>query len=283
VARRLVKEARLASSIQNQHIVDITDSGATAEGRTFIVMEHLPGESLASLIRRDGPVPETRMIEIAAQVADALGAAHARGIIHRDVKPENIFLLQRGGRDFVKVVDFGISKHLRGEGEPESARLTQTGVVLGTPMYLSPEQARGEEDLDHRVDIYALGVILFEGLTGEVPFSSGDVLGIIAQIVGKAAPRPRELRPELGLSPAIEAVVLRAMAKARADRYSSMEALAVDLGRVRAGEPVPAASSQTAAPALPTPQRAPRRRGWVLAALALAAALAALALQIALS
>src|SRR5689334_6407605 len=143
VAQRLVQEARLASSIRHEHIIDITDSGSTSDGRTFVVMELLDGRSLAELIRQEGPIPEPRAVDLVRQVASALGAAHARRIVHRDVKPENIFLVDKNGADFVKVVDFGISKSMRpGEEKAADVRLTHTGMVLGTPLYMSPEQAR---------------------------------------------------------------------------------------------------------------------------------------------
>jgi serine/threonine-protein kinase len=252
IGQRLVQEARHASSIHNEHIIDITDSGVTGDGRTYLVMEHLDGESLAQRIRRDGPIPEARLLAIARQAALALGAAHAVGIIHRDVKPENLFLVARpaGEPDYVKVVDFGISKMMRPDEAPDALRLTRTGMVLGTPLYMSPEQARGEEELDHRIDIYALGVILYEGLTGEVPFSASNYLGIIAQVSAHAPPPPRALRPELSISPAVEALVLRAMAKSRDERYPTMEALIEDLDRVRAG----------GAPRPAGPAAGPRRR-----------------------
>jgi tRNA A-37 threonylcarbamoyl transferase component Bud32 len=242
VAQRLVQEARLASSIRHEHIIDITDSGSTSDGRTFVVMELLDGQSLAELIRREGPVPEPRALDLVRQVASALGAAHARRIVHRDVKPENIFLVDKAGTDFVKVVDFGISKSLRAGESPahESLRLTHTGMVLGTPLYMSPEQARGDEDLDHRIDIYALGVILYECLTGEVPFRGANYNGIIAQVVSQEATPPRQLRPELRISEAVERVVRKAMAKSRDDRYPTMEAFEADLQRVTAGEGVEA-------------------------------------------
>jgi serine/threonine protein kinase len=260
VAQRLVQEARLASSIRHEHIVDITDSGATEDGRTFVVMEHLQGQSLAQLIRGEGGLSEARTLDLARQVASALAAAHARGIVHRDVKPENVFIVDRNGRDFVKVVDFGISKTMRPGGLPseESLRLTHTGMVLGTPLYMSPEQARGEDDLDHRIDVYALGVILYECLTGEVPFRASNYLGVIQQVVSSAVTPPRTLRPELRISEAMERVVLKAMAKSRADRYPSMEALEADLARVAAGDRVE--------PPRVSPATEPRPRNGILLA-----------------
>ena len=149
---RLLQEARLASSIGHQNIVDVTDFGTTDDGRSFVVMEFLDGESLADLERREAPLPIERSLRIARQAASALGAAHAKGIFHRDVKPENLYLVRRGDADFVKVVDFGISKAVKpgGDDGAEAYRLTHTGLLLGTPLYMSPEQARGDEDLDHR-------------------------------------------------------------------------------------------------------------------------------------
>jgi serine/threonine protein kinase len=262
VVARLEQEAKLASSIGHEHIVDITDFGETPDGRTFVVMEYLDGESLGTCLRREGQLDEERAVRIAHQVASALSAAHAKGILHRDIKPENIFLLRRKDTDFVKVVDFGISKSLHtGEGEGSTPRLTQTGMVLGTPLYMSPEQARGEEDLDQRIDVYALGVILYEMVTGTVPFQGTNSLSIIARVINEEPRPPRELRT--GLSPELEAVILHAMAKDRDQRYASCEALAADLtallaevpatttGRLRLNAPMPARHRGKRKPLLP--------------------------------
>jgi serine/threonine-protein kinase len=235
---RLLQEARLASSIGHEHIVDVTDFGTTSDGRSFVVMEFLDGESLAELAMREAPLPIERSLGIARQVASALGAAHAKGIFHRDVKPENIYLVRRGDADFVKVVDFGISKAVKPGGDEggEGYRLTHTGLLLGTPLYMSPEQARGEEDLDHRVDIWALGVLLYECLTGEVPFRANNYLGIISQVLTHDPTPPSKLRPELGIADAVETVVMRAMEKDRARRYQTMAELERDLERLLAGD-----------------------------------------------
>jgi eukaryotic-like serine/threonine-protein kinase len=235
---RLLQEARLASSIGHEHIVDVTDFGTTVDGRSFVVMEFLDGESLAELAMREAPLPVERSLGIARQVASALGAAHAKGIFHRDVKPENIYLVKRGDADFVKVVDFGISKAVKPAGEDggEGYRLTHTGLLLGTPLYMSPEQARGEEDLDHRVDIWALGILLYECLTGEVPFRANNYLGIISQVLTHVPTPPSRLRPELGISDAVESVVMRAMDKDRTRRYQTMAELERDLERLLAGD-----------------------------------------------
>ncbi len=275
VSRRLVKEAQLASSIEHEHIVRILDSGATDDGRPFVVMEHLRGESLAERIRREGALPPGFVVEATIQAAKALAAAHARSIVHRDIKPENLFLVDNAdgdrGRPSVKVVDFGISKSMAGEPGDSNLRLTDTGMLLGTPLYMSPEQARGDDALDHRVDVYALGVILYEALTGEVPFRGNNYLGVISQVVGAQVVPPRVLRPELQLSPALEQVTLRAMARDRAVRYATMAALIDDLEHVRSGHPI--AQAEVVPTDGGTP---PRPRSWWPAAAALGVAAFAL-------
>jgi serine/threonine-protein kinase len=232
IVQRLEQEAKLAAQAKNEHIIDVNDIGQTDDGRTFVVMELLKGESLAECLIREVKLAEQRILRIASQAASALAAAHAEGIVHRDIKPENLFLLDRGKDkpEFVKVVDFGISKSLRSSdaGDDEDApRLTQTGMVLGTPLYMSPEQARGDDTLDHRVDIYALGVIMYEASTGRVPFIGTNYLSVISQVLNEQPVSPRELRPEL--SEEFEAIVLRAMAKDREDRYPNATKLLEDL------------------------------------------------------
>ena len=228
IVARLKQEAQLASSIGNEHIIDITDFGTTEDGRTFVVMEFLEGESLAECLARETRLPEKRILKVIAQATAALAAAHAKGIVHRDIKPENLFLLRRKDEDFVKVVDFGISKSLRASSEEEEQpKLTQTGMVLGTPLYMSPEQARGDDMLDARVDIYALGVIMYETATGRVPFIGNNYLSVISQVLNEQPKSPRELRPEL--SEEFEAVVLRAMEKDRNERYASANEMLADL------------------------------------------------------
>lgn len=229
IIARLEQEARLATSIRHQHIIDINDFGNTEDGQTFVVMELLEGESLAECLHREQTLPEARILTIAAQAASALAAAHNAGVVHRDVKPENLFLLRRKDEDFVKVVDFGISKSLR-SSDPDveqSPRLTQTGMVLGTPLYMSPEQARGDDEIDAGVDIYALGVIMYEAGTGRVPFIGTNYLSVISQVLSEEAPTPRSLRPEL--SEEFEAIVMRAMAKNRSDRYATANDLLADI------------------------------------------------------
>jgi len=263
---RLLQEARLASAIGHEHIVDVTDFGTTDDGRAFVVMEFLDGESLAQLVMREAPLPVERALRIARQVASALGAAHAKGIVHRDIKPENVYLIQRGDGDFIKVVDFGISKAVKstqGDDAPDY-RLTHTGLLLGTPLYMSPEQARGEEDLDHRVDVWALGVMLYECLTGEVPFRANNYLGIISQVLTHDAIPPSRLRPELGISEAVETVVMHAMEKDRARRYASMADVEADIDRVLAGDQnVVGAGTRLVPSTAPPPGNPARGRVWV--------------------
>ncbi|MDB4961501.1 MAG: serine/threonine protein kinase [Myxococcales bacterium] len=228
LVKRLKQEAQLASSVDNEHIISVTDFGTTEDGRTFVVMEFLDGESLAETLSRETKLPEQRILRIVSQAASALSAAHAKGIVHRDIKPENLFLLRRKEQDFVKVVDFGISKSLRATGEEEeTTRLTQTGMVLGTPLYMSPEQARGDDELDHRVDVYALGVIMYEASTGRVPFIGNNYLSVISQVLNEEPKPLRELQPEL--SEEFEAVVLKAMEKDVKHRYASANEMLADV------------------------------------------------------
>ncbi|HEY0705753.1 MAG TPA: serine/threonine-protein kinase, partial [Polyangia bacterium] len=255
---RLLQEARLASAIGHENIVDVTDFGTTADGRAFVVMEFLEGEALSALVIREAPLAIERCLRIARQIVSALGAAHGKGIVHRDVKPENVFLLRRGEQDFVKVVDFGVSKAVRSrEDGAELLRLTRTGMVLGTPLYMSPEQARGNEDVDVRADVWAVGVLLYECLTGEVPFRANNYLGVISQVLTQEIQPPSRLRPELGIPPAVEAVVMRAMAKDRNERYQDMATLERDLDRLLAGDPnVGLLEEPTPRPEAPAPPRA---------------------------
>jgi serine/threonine-protein kinase len=274
---RLLQEARLASSIGHENIVDVTDYGTTNDGRAFVVMEFLDGEALAQLVMRDAPLPVERSLGILRQVCSALAAAHAKGIVHRDVKPENIYLVRRGELDFVKVVDFGVSKavHSREEGA-DSQRLTRTGTVLGTPLYMSPEQARGGDDVDHRADIWGAGLMLYECLTGEVPFRANNYLGVISQVLTQETVAPSQLRPELGIPAAVDRVVMRALERDRDQRYQQMAEFEHDLERLLAGD------STVALREAPGPSEAPagHRLRWPLAALGVLALGAAIALAL---
>jgi serine/threonine-protein kinase len=220
---RLKQEAIAASSIEHDNIVEVISFDRDADGSVFIVMEFLRGESLADRLER-GPIPLPEALAIAHQIASALGAAHARNIVHRDLKPENVFLARKGDTERFKVLDFGISK-IKG-AEAEQVRMTRTGQLLGTPLYMSPEQARGEADVDRRVDIYALGVILYEMLTGSPPFEGRNYLELLWKHSNELPVPPKRRNPNVFIPDEVEAVVLRALAKRREERWNSMEEFA---------------------------------------------------------
>jgi eukaryotic-like serine/threonine-protein kinase len=283
VRERFLQEARAAAKVRQENIVDITDFGKTPSGSVFFAMEHLVGESLAGVIRSAGRIPWSRTLPILLQLCRALGAAHERGVIHRDMKPENVLLIEREGRaDFVKVLDFGIAKVSLEPGE--GRRLTSTGVIFGTPHYMSPEQALGQPP-DRRVDVYAVGVILYEMLTGSVPFRADSYMGLLAKHISEP-PRPlREAAPDAGISVEVEAFVMRALAKAKEDRFGSMAEMAEAATRVDRPAPIAigfrtAEGLERLAPATEAVAGAPRPRGRLRGrtALALLAALAGLAL-----
>jgi serine/threonine-protein kinase len=225
IVDRFQREARAAAMIGNTHIIEVTDMGELPDGSPYIVLEYLDGEDLKQLFYREGPLPVARTVRIALQVCDALAAAHAKGIVHRDLKPANVFLV-KDRADFVKILDFGISKILEHSSE-EDGHLTSTGQALGTPYYMSLEQAQGKKDIDGRADIYSVGVILFVMLTGELPFQSNTFMSIMMELLSQEPPAPRSLRPDL--PPELERVILTAMARDRQYRYQTIEELAAAL------------------------------------------------------
>ena len=223
IARRFRREAQAVTAIGHRNIVDVTDMGNFDDGGVYMVLEYLDGRDLAAEIARSGPLVIGRLVRIMGQLCDALGAAHHKGIIHRDLKPENVFLIERDGDpDFVKVVDFGISKFRDGL-DGAISQMTRTGTTVGTPYYMAPEQAQGHKDVDHRVDIYALGVILFRALTGQHPFDDASYPMLVLKICTEAPPPLRRYR--LDVPPELEAVVLRLLAKDRSERPPSCDAV----------------------------------------------------------
>ena len=243
---RFLREARAATSINHANIVDVTDFGILPEGPVYFVMEYLEGKSLEDLIEKEGAVELHRALNVANQIALALEAAHAVGVIHRDLKPDNIMLLKKPGRrdlvrmapdqtswitereesyDFVKVLDFGIAKVLV---QDELLAETVQGAVFGTPEYMSPEAARGE-DVDHRADVYSLGVILFDMLCGRPPFEAPQSSEVLSMHIHTNPPSPREFAPHREITEMAEGVILRAMQKDPGKRYQNMTEFRRDL------------------------------------------------------
>ena len=217
IVERFHQEARLAGSIEHDNICRVTDHGTSRDGAPYLVMPLLTGRSLAKILESGESLSVMRTIDIVCQTLQALAAAHAEKIVHRDLKPDNIFVTQVGDReDFVKLLDFGISKVLEKDSVSD---LTSTGMVLGTAYYLAPEQARGSKRIDHRVDIYAMGVILYEALTGLRPFEGDTYNEVVFKIAGDPVRSPRAINPRI--SRAVEKVILKAMAIDPNARFSS--------------------------------------------------------------
>jgi serine/threonine-protein kinase len=225
---RFFNEARAVTQIGHQNIVAVQDFGQTPEGDSFIIMELLEGRGLGDLMKQIGIFPVERALHVATQMADGLAAAHARGVIHRDLKPDNVILVPRSGdEDFVKILDFGLAK-LQGPGASGMNLKTKTGSLLGTPHYMAPEQAEGKP-IDHRVDVYALGCILFQMLTGRVPFPGNGFGEVLVKHIREPPPLPSRLSAQV--TPAIEKIVLHALAKKPEFRFKSMEDFGLALRR----------------------------------------------------
>jgi serine/threonine-protein kinase len=230
VVARFHQEALSATAIGHEHIVEVNDMGRTPDGALFMVLEFLPGRDFADLLEKDSPLSIGRVAHIMAQTCDAVQAAHDKGIVHRDLKPENIYLIKRGGDpDFVKVLDFGISKMKDETGGSRSN--TQTGAIMGTAYYLSPEQAMGKKSVDHRSDIWAIGVILFRSLTGKFPFDDEAYPMLIVKICTDTPPRPSAYRSDL--PPDLDALIMRCLDKDPDKRPRSCSEIGVALAPFR--------------------------------------------------
>jgi len=220
VLGRFLNEARAANAIRHPNLIEILDSGTTEDGTPYLVMEFLEGESVAARIRRQGRLPLDQLFEFSQQIASAVGAAHRKGIIHRDLKPENLFIvnLPEVEREFIKVLDFGIAKLQ--VATPGSSVKTNSGMLIGTPVYMSPEQCRATKELDARSDIYSLGIILHEMAVGRPPFFSEGFGELVVMHINMPPPPLRSIDPSI--SAALEALVLTCLAKSPNDRYASM-------------------------------------------------------------
>jgi eukaryotic-like serine/threonine-protein kinase len=218
IVRRFVDEARAVNRIGHAGIIDIFSFGTLADGRQYFVMEHLEGETLGAALRR-GPLPAAEARRLLVETCAALQAAHSEHIVHRDLKPDNLWIARpRHGEPHVKILDFGIAKLIPGEGTGDSS-VTETGAVMGTPQFMAPEQCLGEP-VDHRADIYALGVILYRVFCGRLPFEGKSFAEVVAQMVTVAPPRPSSLRP---LAPALEALILACLEKSPGQRPQSAD------------------------------------------------------------
>ncbi len=220
--RRFNAEAEAVAKLSHPNTVNIYDFGQDTDGTLFIAMEFVEGTSLRATIQKEAPFPIRRALHIASQVAASLTDAHSHDIVHRDLKPDNVMLQTRGReRDIVRVLDFGIAK-LRDEGRATQQAMTQAGDMLGTPQYMAPEQIRGEQ-IDGRTDIYALGCMIYEMVTARMPFEGPTIMALLSKHLTETAQPPSQRRPELGIPPAIDQLVMTAISKDRNARPPTME------------------------------------------------------------
>lgn len=238
VVARFSREAKAASKISHPHAVSVTDFGEAENGVVFLVMEYLDGWTLKEAIAKEGPLSLGRAVEIVRQVAGALDVAHGQGVIHRDLKSENIMLVSHNGDEWAKVLDFGIAKILQPVGSPADAEITQANLVVGTPQYMSPEQCSQSGALDARSDVYSLGIIVHEMLTGKLPFTGESATVVMMQQVQDPPPSVLASRPQLPA--AVDQVVKRALAKQPIDRFQSAGELSAGLADAASEEAVEA-------------------------------------------
>jgi serine/threonine protein kinase len=242
---RFVREARTAGRVDHPNSVQVLDVDIDPDGTPYMVMELLQGEPLSEVVRREAPMPVARIVPLLRQVLLALAAAHEAGVVHRDLKPDNIVVTRRDDIEFVKVTDFGLAK-LMDDGDGASTKLTATGLVAGTPAYMAPEQAQGTGALDARADVYALGVVLYEMATDYLPF---DVNSAIAMVVAhiNTPPVPPSKRVA-HVDPRLEAVILHALQKSPDDRYGSAKEFLAALEALLLDAPVTATAPLAASP-----------------------------------
>ena len=257
---RFMREARAAVRIKSEHIAHVSDVGKLDNGSPYILMEYLVGQDLSDLSREKGPLSIRDAVEYVLQACTGIAEAHALGIVHRDLKPSNLFLTRRlDGASLVKVLDFGISKAV-GDSAPHNPSLTQTASVFGSPAYMSPEQIRSAKNVDFRTDVWSLGVILYELLTGELPFVAETSGGLLSAIAADEPQRLRDRRPDAG--DVLDAVIQRCLEKKVQKRFQSVAELASAL------EPFRASNSLVSVGRIRRLSNAPSQRGAVLASAA---------------
>jgi tRNA A-37 threonylcarbamoyl transferase component Bud32 len=242
ISQRFQREARAASRLNHPNSIAVLDFGEAEDGTLFMAMEYLAGKDLARLVAEEFPLGEARVVRIGAQILSALSEAHAQGVVHRDLKPENVMVEPRRAEpDSVKVLDFGIAKITApGANEP---KLTQAGLVCGTPEYMSPEQARGA-DIDLRSDLYSMGVILYQMATGELPFASDTPVGFLTKHLSEVPVPARQRNPQVEVSAALDQVIAKALEKDPAKRFQSADEMrAALLECAPAAPPVRAAAA----------------------------------------
>jgi serine/threonine protein kinase len=232
VLARFEREVQMTARLSHWNTVEIFDYGRTDDGTFFYVMEYLPGLSLEDLLERHGPAPADRVIHLLRQTCQGLREAHEVGLIHRDIKPGNVFVAQRGGLyDVVKLLDFGLVKPV---DENPSARLSQEGGISGTPLFMSPEQARGLGDLDARSDIYSLGAVGYALLTGRPPFAGTNPLDVMIAHVRDEVVRPSQIQADVPAD--LECVILRCLSKSPEDRFHDVDSLEQALAECAAAD-----------------------------------------------
>ncbi len=231
---RFLREAKAASKVRHPNVVQILDFGDTPQGSVYFAMEYLEGQDLQSILQHEGRLSWARTRHMMLQVTSAIGAAHERSVIHRDIKPANVLVISaRGHQEFVKVLDFGIAKIGAESGENTATQgLTGTGEVFGTAKYMAPEQAFGSSD-DPRVDVYSLGVVAYQMLTGDVPFTGSSAFEILTRHVNEPPRPPTELNP--AVPPEVESVILRALAKSPIDRFATVDEMGTALEAISPG------------------------------------------------
>jgi serine/threonine-protein kinase len=256
VVARFINEARATSALAHPGIIRVFDFGTTPAGRAYMLMEFLEGQTLAARLEARGQLEVPRALAIGRQLAEALNVAHAQGVVHRDLKPENVFLVPDATAPFgerSKILDFGIAKMLN---PTKDTPKTRTGSILGTPVYMSPEQCTGAPGIDHRADVYSLGCVLFHMLCGRPPFDFESVGQLLGAHLYSVPPAPSSLRE--GLPAGTDEVMARLLAKQPRDRYESMTEVMAAIDRLQ-GTPVQAGgtpSGQPSAPASTAPVRA---------------------------